>query len=48
MPRRTHTLKLSNDWHDFKARLDKNYPPVGKPTHLSMDFADEPDTGKEL
>jgi hypothetical protein len=20
------TMKLSNDWHDFKAKLDKNYP----------------------
>ena len=42
------TMKLSNDWHDFKAKLDKNYPPIGKPTQLSMDFADEPDTGKGL
>jgi len=44
------TMRLSNDWHDFKAKLDKNYPRVGKPTQLSMDFADddEPDTGKGL
>jgi len=42
------TIKLSNDWHDFKAKLDKNYPRVGKPTQLSMDCADEPDTGKGL
>jgi hypothetical protein len=42
------TMKLSNDWHDFKAKLDKNYPRVGKPTQLSMDFADEPDSGKGL
>ena len=43
-------MKLSTDWHDFKAKLDNNYPRVGKPTQLSMDFADydEPDTGKGL
>ena len=43
------TMKLSADWHDFKAKLDKNYPRVGKPTQLSLEFADdEPDTGKGL
>jgi hypothetical protein len=39
-------MKLSNDWHDFKAKLDKNYPRIGKTTQLSMDFADEQDTGQ--
>jgi hypothetical protein len=43
------TMKLSVGWHDFKARLDKNYPRIGKPPQLSMEFADdEPDTGKGL
>ena len=42
-------MRPSNDWHDFKAKLDKNYPRIGKPTQLSMDFADdEADTGKGL
>lgn len=41
------TMKLSADWYDFKAKLDKYYPRQGKPTQLSMDFAgDEPETGK--
>lgn len=44
------TMKLSSDWHDFKAKLDKNYPRVGKPTQLSFDYASEEaaDTGKGL
>jgi len=44
------TMKLSADWHDFKAKLDKNYPRVGKPTQLSFDYASEEveDTGKGL
>ena len=43
------TMRMSNDWYDFKARLDKFYPRQGKPTQLSMDFTDdEPDTGKGL
>jgi hypothetical protein len=34
---------------DFKAKLDKYYPRQGKPTQLSMEFADdEADTGKGL
>jgi hypothetical protein len=43
------TLKLSGDWFDFKAKLDKNCPRVWNPTRLSVDFGDdEPDTGKGL
>ena len=43
------TMKLSTDWHDFKAKLDKNYAPIGKPTQLSTEFGDdEPDSGKGL
>jgi hypothetical protein len=43
------TMKLSADWHDFKAKLDRNYPRQGKPTPLSMEFADDKsETGKGL
>jgi hypothetical protein len=44
------TMKLSSDWYDFKAKLDKYYPRLGKPTQLSFDYADEEaaDTGKGL
>jgi hypothetical protein len=44
------TMKLSTDWHDFKTKLDKNYPRLGKPTQLSFDYASEEaaDTGKGL
>ena len=43
-------MKLSADWHDFRAKLNKLHPPIGKPTQLSMEFADdkETDTGKGL
>jgi hypothetical protein len=42
------TMKLSGDWHDFKAKLDKHYPPLGRPTQMSLDLGNEPDTGKGL
>jgi len=44
------TMKLSNDWHDFKTKLDKYYPRIGKPTQFSFDYAseEEADTGKGL
>lgn len=44
------TMRMSNDWHDFKAKLDKYYPRQGKPTQLSFDYAseEEGDTGKGL
>ena len=29
-------MKLSADWHDFRAKLDKLYPRVGKPTQLAL------------
>jgi len=42
-------MKLSSDWHDFRAKLDKLYPRYGKPTQLAMEFAEgEPDSGKGL
>lgn len=44
------TMKLSTDWHDFRAKLDKNYPRKGKPTQLSFDYSDDDaeDDGKGL
>jgi len=44
------TMKLSMDWHDFRAKLDKNYPRKGKPTQLSFDYGgeDADDDGKGL
>jgi hypothetical protein len=43
-------MKLSNDWYDFRAKLDRLHPSYRKPTQLSLEFADdeEPDTGKGL
>jgi hypothetical protein len=42
-------MKLSSDWYDFRAKLDRLHPRYGKPTQLSLEFADdEPDTGKGL
>ncbi len=42
-------MKLSNDWYDFQAKLDRLHPSYKKPTQLSLEFADdEPDTGKGL
>jgi hypothetical protein len=43
-------MKLSSDWYDFRAKLDKLHPRYGKPTQLALEFADdgEPDTGKGL
>lgn len=44
------TMRLSSDWHDFIAKLDRFYPPQGKPTQLSFDYQDErkDDSGKGL
>jgi hypothetical protein len=43
-------MKLSLDWYDFRAKLDKLHPHYGKPTQLSFEYADEEkeDTGKGL
>jgi hypothetical protein len=42
-------MKLSVDWHDFRTKLDKLHPRYGKPTQLSLEFAEgEPDSGKGL
>jgi hypothetical protein len=42
-------MKLSSDWYDFRAKLDKLHPRY-EPTQLALEFADddEPDTGKGL
>ena len=42
--------KLSSDWHEFRAKLNRLHPPGGKPTQLSLEFADEKETdnGKGL
>lgn len=44
------TMRMSTDWHDFKAKLDKYYPRQGKPTQLSFDYMREEaqDSGKGL
>jgi hypothetical protein len=42
------TMRLSSDWHDFKAKLDKNYPPLGKATQLSFEYVGDDDDGKGL
>jgi hypothetical protein len=42
-------MKLSADWYDFRTKLDRLHPRYGKPTQLSLEFAeDEPDSGKGL
>ena len=43
-------MKLSTDWPDFRAKLDRLHPPIGKATQLSFEYAedDEHDTGKGL
>lgn len=42
-------MKLSSDWYDFRAKLDRLHPSYKKPTQLSLEFADdEPDSGKGL
>jgi hypothetical protein len=42
-------MKLSGDWHDFQAKLNRLHPSYRKPTQLSLEFADEEiDTGKGL
>ena len=42
-------MKLSADWYDFRAKLDRLHPSFGKATQLSLNFPDdEVDTGKGL
>jgi hypothetical protein len=42
------TMRLSSDWHDFKAKLNKNYLPLGKAAQLSFEYVGEDDDGKGL
>ena len=39
-------MRLSNNWSDFKAKLDRLYPRHGEPTQIDFDFGD--DEGKGL
>jgi hypothetical protein len=41
-------MRLSSDWHDFKAKPDKSYPPLGKATQLSFESASDEDDGRGL
>jgi hypothetical protein len=41
-------LKLSMDWHDFLAKLNKIHPHSVRPTQLSFEYANEEDDGKGL
>jgi hypothetical protein len=43
-------MKLSGDWHDFRAKLDKLYPRYQGPTQLAFEYGvdDEEDDGKGL
>ena len=42
-------MKLSSDWHDFMAKLNRHYPPHNKPTQLAFEYAsEEHDRGKGL
>jgi hypothetical protein len=40
------TMKLSSDWHDFHAKLDRNYPRFGGPIQFSFEY--DQDEGKGL
>lgn len=37
----TSIMKLSNDWHDFKAKLDRIHPRFAEPTQLSFEYGDD-------
>jgi hypothetical protein len=38
-------MKLSTGWHDFRAKLDKLYPKIRKPTQFSLEFAEAANWG---
>jgi len=40
------TMRMSEDWADFKKKLDRHYPLLGEPTQVDFDFGD--DEGKGL
>jgi hypothetical protein len=37
----TSIMKLSNDWHDFKAKLDRIHPRFTGPTQLAFEYSDD-------
>jgi hypothetical protein len=42
-------MKLSNDWYDFSAKIDRLHPRYNSPTQLSFEYAEgEDDDGKGL
>jgi len=41
------TMRLSSGWHDFKAKLDRNYKRYSGPTQTAFDFGDD-DEGKGI
>lgn len=41
-------MKLSNDWHDFVEKLDRQYPRYGDTLPLPLLFEGKPDDGKGL
>ncbi len=41
-------MKLSGDWHDFKAKLDRLYPRQDIPTQLTLEYKADEDSGKGL
>jgi hypothetical protein len=40
-------MKLSADWHDFKAKLDQLHPRFIGPTQLSFEYDDDDDDDDE-
>jgi hypothetical protein len=42
------TMRLSSNWHDFKAKLDKHYPTQDGLTQLAFEYSAEEDDGKGL
>jgi hypothetical protein len=41
-------MKLSSNWHDFRAKLDRIHPRYGEPTQFSFEYATEEDDGTGL
>jgi hypothetical protein len=38
-------MKLSNDWYDFKSKLDRLYPRQDVPAQLTLDYSPEEGRG---
>lgn len=41
-------MRLSTDWHDFKAKLDRLYPRLDGPTQYAFEYGGDDDDGKGL